>query len=228
MRDSPNSVMLFAAGFGTRMGALTKSTPKPLIRVAGKALLDHSLALTEGMGLRRVVNTHYLGKQIADHLSGTDVLISDETGEILETGGGLKAALPMLGSAPVFTMNTDAIWVGPNPLEQLKAHWDPNRMDALLMCVPRDQAVGFAGRGNFVIGSDGRLQRGDGDIYGGIQIMKTEGLGSIQEPSFSLNMLWDRMLDEDRVFGMRYSGRWCDVGTAEGITLAEEMLARDV
>ena len=226
MTKRPQAVMLFAAGFGTRMRELTRTRPKPLIPVAGRALIDHALDLTGAVRPRRVVaNLHYLADQLADHLTPRGVLLSHEQPDILETGGGLRAALPLLGPGPVFTMNTDAIWSGPNPLELLQAAWDPARMDALLICVPIAQTIGHAGPGDFRIDPQGRLERGPGHVYGGIQILKTDGLAGIPEKVFSLNALWDRMHRDGRLFGLRYPGRWCDVGRPEGIALAEEMLA---
>lgn len=225
MRDAPDAVMLFAAGFGTRMGALTASRPKPLIEVAGKPLLDHALDLVAAYGpARTVVNTHYLSDQIATHLAGRAIHISDEQPDILETGGGLRNALPLLGEGPVFTMNTDAVWAGPNPLAQLAAAWDPAQMDALLLCIPTDNAIGHAGPGDFVTDTAGRASRGPGAIYSGLQILKTDGLASIPQPAFSLNILWNRMLTAGRLHAIAYPGRWCDVGTPEGIALAESML----
>jgi MurNAc alpha-1-phosphate uridylyltransferase len=226
MRDAPTAVMLFAAGFGTRMGALTKTRPKPLVEVAGRALLDHALDLTEGLGLRRVVNAHYFAEQIVDHLAGRDIQVSHEPGMILETGGGLRRALPIFGSEPVFTMNTDAVWGG--SLEQLRAQWNPVRMDALLMCVNPSDAVGHRGAGDFVIGSDGRLTRGAGVIYGGVQIMKTDLLAHVAEDAFSLNIIWTQMAALGRLYGMAYDGAWCDVGTPEGVADAEALIARHV
>ena len=229
MRQAPEAVMLFAAGFGTRMGALTRDRPKPLIEVAGRPLIDHALALTEEIAPARiVVNTHYRPEMIAAHLAGREVLISPEQPRILETGGGLKAALPLLGAGPVFTANTDAIWSGPNPLALLRAAWDPARMDGLLVCVPPAQARGHGGAGDFVADAEGRLTRGPGLIYGGAQIVATEGLAAIEAEAFSLNLLWDRMLAEGRLFGLIYPGRWCDVGSPEGIADAEDLLKRHV
>lgn len=219
----PDSVMLFAAGFGTRMGALTSAQPKPLIEVAGKPLLDHALALTEGIPTR-VVNAHYRAEQIEAHLTGTGVHVSTETPEILDTGGGLRQALPILGAAPVYTLNTDAIWSGPNPLTLLRDAWDPDRMDALLLCVPLARAVGREGGGDFALQEDGRLTRGGDFVYTGAQILRTEGLHAIPDRAFSLNRLWNEQAGRDRLFGLPYPGRWCDVGHPAGITLAEEML----
>ncbi len=226
MSQSPDAVMLFAAGFGTRMGALTKDRPKPLIEVAGRPLIDHALALVDAIQPSRVAaNLHYHADQLQAHLAPKGILLSHETPEILETGGGLRAALPLLGTGPVFTMNTDAIWAGPNPLSLLQEAWDPDRMDALLMCVPIGQTIGHAGEGDFTADADGRITRGPGLVYGGVQILKTDGLQNIPEQAFSLNLLWNQMHDRNRLFALEYPGRWCDVGRPEGIALAEGMLA---
>lgn len=220
----PDAVMLFAAGFGTRMGALTADRPKPLIAVAGRPLLDHALALTAGVPTR-VVNAHYRAEQVIAHLKDTNIAVSVETPEILDTGGGLRHALPLLGTQPVYTLNTDAVWSGPNPLDRLAAAWQPDRMDALLLCIPLARAVGRSGGGDFALGPDGALMRGGDFVYTGAQIVKTGALAGIGEKAFSLNILWNQMAQEGRLFGTAYPGRWCDVGHPEGITLAEEMLA---
>lgn len=224
MRDTP--VMIFAAGFGTRMGALTADRPKPLILVAGRALIDHAIGYARGAGAGRiVVNTHYHAAMMAAHLAGTGVLVSEEAPAILETGGGLRQAMPLLGSGPVATLNSDAIWSGRNPLDQLAEAWDPARMDALLLCVPPDRAVGRKGGGDFAQEAGGRLTRGGPLVYTGAQILKTDGLSGIAETSFSLNVLWNRMIAEGRLFGLVHAGSWCDIGHPEGIALAESMLA---
>lgn len=215
--------MLFAAGFGTRMGTLTADTPKPLIKVAGKPLLDHALSLTDGIQTR-VVNAHYLADQIETHLVGRGVHVSNEQPAILDTGGGLRFALPVLGHRPVYTLNTDAIWQGPNPLNLLRDAWDPARMDALLLCVPLARAVGRKTGGDFALQPDGRLTRKGDLVYTGAQIIKTDGLPDIAEPVFSLNTVWNAQAAADRLFGLTYPGHWCDVGHPEGIALAEEML----
>lgn len=220
--------MLFAAGFGTRMGALTATRPKALIEVGGRALIDHALDLVDAYAAPRVViNLHYLPDRITAHLAGRDILFSHESPAILETGGGLRAALPQLGPGPVLTMNTDAVWQGPNPLCHLAARWRPEEMDALLLCVPPDQAVGHAGAGDFRIAPDGRAARGPGLIYSGVQIIKPDLLHEIPDDAFSLNLLWDRMLRDGRLSATPYPGRWCDVGHPEGIAQAEALL-RDV
>lgn len=225
MPETPRSVMLFAAGFGTRMGALTADRPKPLIEVDGQPLIDHALDLAAALSPETLVaNIHYKPQMMSDHLVPKGVKLSVEDGEILETGGGLRKALGLLGDGPVFTMNTDAIWTGPNPLLALLDAWDASQMDALLMCVPKGQAVGFQGAGNFVPDTQGCLTRGDGLIYGGVQILKTDLLDEVEETSFSLNVVWDQMIEKGRLYGLSHSDGWCDVGRPEGIALAEDMI----
>lgn len=222
-------LMIFAAGFGTRMGALTANRPKPLIEVAGRPLLDHALEL--GVAAQTgpvVVNTHYLSAQIAQHLNGRPVSISDESDAILETGGGIKKALPMLGNGPVMTLNSDAVWTGENPLAELMARWDEAQMDALLLLLPTGQALGHSGTGDFLVDADGRISRAAGKpglVYLGAQILRTDGLADIEKSSFSLNLLWDDMISKGRAFGLIHSGGWCDVGRPEGIFQAEALLA---
>ncbi len=220
--------MLFAAGFGTRMGELTRTRPKPLIPVAGRALLDHALDVARGITPRRiVVNTHYLADQIATHLAGSEVVISHETPDVLETGGGLRHALPLLGDGPVFTLNTDYVWHGPNPLALLAEAWDPARMEALLLCIPPVRATGYNGPGDFTL-AGGRVRRGPGLVYAGAQIVMTDGLAAIPDRVFSLNHLWTGMLDRGTLYVLNYPGQWCDVGRPAGIALAEQMLSRHV
>ncbi|SFS84078.1 mannose-1-phosphate guanylyltransferase [Sulfitobacter marinus] len=225
MRDTPKSVMMFAAGFGTRMRHLTQDQPKPMIKVAGRPLIDHALDLANAIAPDRIVaNLHYKPEPLLAHLKGRNVRTIVETPDILETGGGLRNALPLLGTGSVFTMNTDAIWAGPNPLTMLQDVWNPDIMDALLIGIPPAQAVGHSGKGDFVMGQCGQLTRGPGVIYGGVQIIKTDLLKTIPDRAFSLNLLWDKMLTMGRIYGVRYTGKWCDVGHPEGITLAENML----
>ena len=216
--------MLFAAGFGTRMGVLTAACPKPLIKVADRPLIEHALEIVDTAGISTVIaNTHYLPEMLETHLAGRNVVLSYEA-EILETGGGLKNALPLLGPDPVFTLNTDAIWTGQNPLTTLAAAWDPEQMDALLLLVPPTNAIGHTGVGDFLLAGDGTIKRGPGMIYSGAQIIKTDGLADITEIKFSLHSLWDKMYDGGRIFGTTHNGNWCDVGTPAGIELAETML----
>jgi MurNAc alpha-1-phosphate uridylyltransferase len=223
--SQPQAVMIFAAGFGTRMGALTRDRPKPLIPVAGRPLIDHALALAEAAAPRIVVNTHYRAAMIAAHLAGRAVTLSPEPDAILDTGGGLKAALPLLGPGPVFTLNSDAVWQGENPLSALAAAWDGTRMEGLLLLLDRDRAIGHTGPDDFLTDPQGRLARGPGHVYSGAQIICTEDLAAIAEPVFSLNRLWDRMIARGTLYGLGYTGQWCDVGRPESIPLAEALLA---
>jgi N-acetyl-alpha-D-muramate 1-phosphate uridylyltransferase len=226
MRHIPDSLMLFAAGFGTRMGAMTRDRPKPLIPVAGRALIDHALEQTRGLGLNRiVVNLHYRAEMIRAHLAGWDrVTFSDETETLLETGGGLKAALPLLSGNSVLTLNSDAVWAGPSPLVCLRDAWNGARMDALLLLLPTSHAAGHQGHGDFTADAEGRLQRGTDLVYSGAQIIRTEDVAAYPVRQFSLNRVWDGMAERDRLFGLIYPGRWCDVGQPESIALAEAML----
>jgi MurNAc alpha-1-phosphate uridylyltransferase len=219
--------MLFTAGFGTRMGALTKNLPKPMIPVAGRPLVDHSLELALEISPKTVVaNVHYLPEALIDHLGPQGVIFSHETDEILETGGGLKAALSLLGAGAVFTANTDVIWKGPNPFSLLLSAWKPDQMDGLLMCVEQENAVGHTGNGDFIIDETGRITRGPGAVFGGIQIIKTDLLNTFSQSSFSLNLVWNKLLASGSLFGHVYPGSWCDVGNPQGITLAETLLEK--
>ncbi|MEZ5911153.1 MAG: nucleotidyltransferase family protein [Paracoccaceae bacterium] len=222
MKKPPNAAMIFAAGLGTRMGDLTRTRPKPLIPVAGRALIDRALDIAAGLS-PIVVNTHYRAAQLHRYLADRPVTISHEP-ELLETGGGLRAARPLLGAGPVFTLNSDIVWSGPNPLSALRAGWDPDRMDALLLLVDLANAQAHRGKGDFVRDASGRLTRGHGWVYAGAQIIKPETLDGIDETAFSLNRVWDGVIARKRLFGLCYAGRWCDVGSPAGIAEAEAML----
>ena len=216
-------LMIFAAGKGTRMAPLTDVTPKPLIPVAGRTLLDRALDLGQQAGTGRVVvNIHHLGGQIRHHI-GARAAISDETERLLETGGGLRKALPLLGPGPVITMNPDVVWTGPNPVAALLDAWRDD-MDALLMLVPIARTHGRQGGGDFGLGPGDRLIRGGDLVYGGAQIVRPDRLAEIPNAVFSLNRLWDRLIAEDRAHGLVHQGAWCDVGRPDCIPLAEGLL----
>ncbi len=228
MPDFPFPLMIFAAGFGTRMGSLTADRPKPLIPVAGRALIDHALdtAAVAGAG-RIVVNTHYRARQMADHLAGRGVAINHEPDQILETGGGLRAALPLLGPGPVAVLNSDGVWTGDNPLTQLAQVWDGARMDALLLLLPLDATTAHGPKGDFRLDGLGQISRGAGGedhVYIGANILNPDCLTGIREDVFSLNRPWDAIIAVGRAFGVVHRGRWCDVGRPEGIAAAEELL----
>jgi MurNAc alpha-1-phosphate uridylyltransferase len=226
--DFPFPLMIFAAGFGTRMGAMTADRPKPLIPVAGKPLIDHALDVAATAGASRVVvNTHYRADQLSRHLEGSGALISHEAGEILETGGGLRAALPLLGSGPVAILNSDGIWTGANPLAELAASWDDSRMETLLLLLPVEQTVGHPAKGDFQVDAQGCLSRGMGGedhVYIGASIIDPRRLVEIEAMSFSLNRVWDQMIAAGTAFGLVHQGGWCDVGHPEGIVAAERLL----
>ena len=220
---NPLPVLLFAAGFGTRMGPLTRDKPKPMVKVAGLPLIDHALNLLTEANTPKVVNLHYKAEILRDHLVGRDIQFSDESDAILETGGGLRRALPLLGKSVVATLNTDAIWQGANPIETLMNAWRPE-MEALLLTVSKDRAIGHKGAGDFIADTNGRLARGTGEIYTGLQIVRTDDLMNIPKDAFSMNVLWNRIAERGGLYGVSFSGRWCDVGQPESIALAEQML----
>ncbi|MCV2867261.1 nucleotidyltransferase family protein [Defluviimonas sp. WL0002] len=223
----PDALMLFAAGLGTRMRELTSNRPKPLITVAGRALLDHALDLARAAGVGRIVaNVHYLAPQIRTHLAGQPVLISDETDALLETGGGLARALPLLDADPVFTLNTDAVWTGANPLSELRAAWRDGA-EGLLLLVRREAATGHTGKGDFDMDDAGRLTRGTTYVYTGAQILSTPRFAARKAGAFSINPVWDEMIASGTLFGTLHRGGWCDVGRPESIALAESMLQSD-
>lgn len=223
------SAMIFAAGFGTRMGPLTKTMPKPLVPVLGKPMIDHSLTMLADAGISSIfVNTHYFADQMENHLSSYPTVTTiREQPDILETGGGLKNALAMINNSPVITLNCDAIWFGDNPILQLAKTWKPAEMDGLLMLSERPKAFGHKGVGDFYLTEDSRLEkkgaRPDAPfVFAGLQVLKTELLPDITQESFSISLLWDKMLSASRLFGAVYDGEWADVGHPEGISIAEK------
>ncbi|MCY4303772.1 MAG: nucleotidyltransferase family protein [Aestuariivita sp.] len=217
--------MIFAAGFGTRMGELTERLPKPLIEVAGKPLLNYAIdVLLEADINSIVVNAHYHSEQIKRHLASSNIKVSLEYPHILDTGGGLKAALPKLAANTVITQNADIIWVGPNPVKTLIAAWYPERMDSLMMCIPMEKARTRKEAGDYSIAKDGHVIQGRDYIFSGLQIMKTDCLYEIKKNSFSLKVMWDKMVMAKRLFALKYQGIWCDVGYPEGIEIAEATL----
>jgi MurNAc alpha-1-phosphate uridylyltransferase len=229
---TPAAAMIFAAGLGTRMGELTRTRPKPLIEVAGRPLLDHALALVRAAGIPRiVVNIHAHPGQMRAHLAhaAPEALISEEP-VLLETGGGLRTALPLLAADPVLTLNADMVWRGPNPLAALAAAWHPG-MGALLALVPRAAAIGHTGPGDFHLAADGTLtRRGDAPaaewVYAGAQILRPAPVAVHAPGVFSLNPVWDDLIARGLLFGLPWPGAWVDVGRPEGIALAEAELAR--
>lgn len=230
----PRTAMVMAAGLGTRMGALTRDTAKPLLRAGGRALIDHALDRAEEAGVERaVVNLHWHAEALRAHLAARgrpEILVSDETAELLETGGGVAKALPLLGKDPVYVMNSDAVFGGPSPLPRLAGAWDGGRMDALLLLIPRAAARAYSRAGDFRLGPDGRPERrgaaaGAPWVYAGVQIVRPEVFAGVAEGPFSTNLVWDRLLAAGRLFAVTHPGPWVDVGTPEGLAEADALLA---
>ena len=230
-----DTAMVLAAGLGKRMRPLTASQPKPMIRVAGKPLLDHALDRLRDAGVTRaVVNVHYLGDAIEAHVRNRAlpaVTISDERALLLETGGGMVKAQALLPD-PFFCVNSDNVWLdGPaDAFADLSSAWDPDEMDALLLLVPHTGARNFTGKGDFHMDGRGRLSRRRSGriapfIYTGIQLVSKRLLRDAPEGSFSTNVLWDRAIEDGRLYGVAFTGQWFEVGTPEAIQPTEAVLA---
>jgi MurNAc alpha-1-phosphate uridylyltransferase len=228
--------MVMAAGMGKRMRPLTASQPKPLVRVAGKPLIDYALDRLSDAGVGRVVvNVHYLADALEAHLkdrSKPAVTISDERDELLETGGGMVKAQDQLAD-PFFCLNADNIWLdGPrNAFHDLSARWNADEMDALLLVVPHSRAINFTGQGDFHMDAAGRLSRRITGrvapfIYTGIQLLSHRLLRDAPEGKFSTNVLWSRAIEEGRLFGTSFTGQWFEVGTPDAIAPTEQALRR--
>jgi MurNAc alpha-1-phosphate uridylyltransferase len=231
--------MVLAAGLGKRMRPITTTTPKPLVKVGGKSLIDFSLDRLAEAGIERaVVNVHYLADLMEAHLAkraSPAIAISDEREELLETGGGLKKALPLLGAAPFLVLNSDSLWIeGPQPnLRRFMDAWDPQRMDILLLVAATASSVGYDGRGDFAMDADGRLRRRQEReitpfVYAGVSILKPDVLAGTPDGPFSANLLYDRALAVGRLHGLRLDGQWIHVGDPQSLAAAEECLAESV
>jgi N-acetyl-alpha-D-muramate 1-phosphate uridylyltransferase len=230
--------MVLAAGFGTRMRPLTLTTPKPLIKVAGKSLLDYGFdRLREARVETAVVNGHYLADQIeawASHVTSPRTVFSNERDAILDTGGGILRALPLLGRDPFFVLNADCFWLdGAIPaLERLRSTWDGATMDCLLLLCDPAHTTGYDGKGDFVIGIDGRIVRrkvdpdGKALAYIGGYLVHPRLFAVAPDGAFSMNVLWDRAVAQGRLFGLAHDGHWLHVGTVEAIQEAEDFLRR--
>lgn len=229
-----DTAMVMAAGMGKRMRPLTATQPKPMVRVAGKPLIDHTLDRLAEAGVgRAVVNVHYLADVLEAHLKPRQspaTTISDERAELLETGGGMIKALPHLPD-PFFCLNSDNIWLdGPrNAFSELSERWDPEAMDALLLVVPHARAVNFDGRGDFHLDAMGRITRRKSGrvapfIYTGIQIVSHRLLRDAPAGKFGTMLLWERAIDEGRLYGLPFTGLWFEVGTPQAIRPTEAIL----
>jgi MurNAc alpha-1-phosphate uridylyltransferase len=227
--------MVLAAGLGTRMRPLTNKIPKPLVPVAGKPLIDHVLDRLADAGVARaVVNVHYMAEQIEQHLAyrtRPQIVISDERGLLLGTGGGVARALPQLGHAPFFHINSDTIWIdGVQPnLARLAETFEPDTMDALLLLAPTAGSIGYAGRGDFAMAPDGRLnKRAEQEVapfvYAGAAILSPALFNGAPTGDFSLTALFDRAAEAGRLHGLRLEGLWIHVGTPEAVAAAEKAI----
>ena len=231
-----DTAMVMAAGMGKRMRPLTATQPKPLVRVAGKALIDHTLDRLAEAGVgKAVVNVHYLADALEAHLRERalpKVTISDERDALLETGGGMIRAQAQLPD-PFFCLNSDNIWLdGPrSAFHDLSERWDADEMDALLLVVPHSSAANFSGKGDFHLDARGRITRRRPGriapfIYTGIQIVSHRLLRDAPEGKFSTNVLWSRALEEGRLYGLPFTGKWFEVGTPQAIAPTENALKR--
>ena len=236
----PRTAMVLAAGLGTRMRPLTESRPKPLVEVAGRPLVDHILDRLEAAGVAKaVVNLHYRADQLEAHLRARDgsmeIAVSDERAELLETGGGVKKALPLLGEGPFLLANTDSVWIegAESLVERLRDAWDPQAMDILLVVAPMVLAWGYAGDGDFLMAPDGRLMRRPERelapfVYTGLGILSPHLFDDTPDGPFSLNLLFDRAIDAERLYGLRMDGPWMHVGTPDAVAEAERVITESV
>ncbi|MBQ0771068.1 MAG: nucleotidyltransferase family protein [Sphingomonadales bacterium] len=231
------TAMIMAAGLGKRMRPLTENRPKPLVEVAGKAMIDHCFEKLVEAGIgKAVVNVHYLADMMEAHLAALPypiaIRVSDEREQLLETGGGLVQAEPLIAEDVFFCINSDNLWTdGPtNSLQKLAEAWDEDRMDALLLLVPRITAHNYQGKGDFHLDEDKRISRKRPDqpaplIYSGIQLLSKRLLRDAPAGPFSTNILWERAIGEGRLFGAIHQGEWFEVGSPQAIAPTEAALA---
>lgn len=235
-QHSPHTAIVLAAGLGKRMLPITASMPKPLVKVAGQSLIDFALDKLHEAGIGKVVvNVHHFADMLEAHLRSRTmprIVISDERDELLETGGGVKKALPLLGQDPFVTFNSDSMWIeGESPnLKRLVAAWDPERMDILMLVAPLSTSVGYEGNGDFHRDPDGRLRRRGNDdgadfVYAGVAVVKPELVAGTPDGAFSANAFYDRAIARGRLYGLPLEGQWLHVGEPHTIAEAEKCLA---
>ena len=231
----PKAAMVLAAGRGVRMRPLTAQVPKPLVRLKARALIDHVLdRLAAAEVSKAVVNVHYLADALEAHLGPRkkpQIIISNERGLLLDTGGGVVRALPKLGTEPFLIHNSDSVWiegVGAN-LERLIAAWDSDKMDSLMLLASSTASLGYEGAGDFVMGTDGRLERRGEQrvapfVFTGVSIAHPGMFEGAPQGRFSLNQLWDTAIENGRLYGIRLDGLWMHVGTPEALKEAERWI----
>lgn len=231
----PKSAMVLAAGLGSRMRPLTDLVPKPLVRLRQKPLIDYALDRIAEAGISQaVVNVHHLADQIVSHLKSRQrprILISVEREQLLDTGGGVKKALPQLGPEPFLIHNSDSVWIDgvQSDLVRLAHSFDPERMDCLLLLALSSASIGYDGRGDFLMSPDGLLQRRPERelapfVFTGVSIAHPRLFDGAPEGAFSLNQLWDRAIQRRRLYGIRLDGTWMHVGTPAALAEAEQAL----
>jgi len=232
----PNRAIVLAAGLGTRMRPYNGHIPKPLVEIGGKSLIDYSLDRLADAGVESVVvNVHHLADILERHLAPRQrphIVISDERGELLGTGGGIAKALPKLGEAPFFLVNSDTVWLDgvKSNIVRLAEAFDPSEMDVLLLLAPIAGSIGYSGRGDYAMLPDGRLRRHAENevvpfVYAGAAILAPSLFADAPSGAFSLNLLFDRASANGRLFGLRLEGLWMHVGTPEAVAAAEAALA---
>jgi MurNAc alpha-1-phosphate uridylyltransferase len=232
--STPTTAMVLAAGLGTRMRPLTQDRPKALVELAGRPLIDHVLDRLADAGVRKaVVNVHWFADELEAHLSDykrLEIVISNERKELLETGGGLKKARPLLGEDPVFVANIDTVWIqNRDAIADLVDLWDPDAMDVALLLARRDQSIGFEGKGDVFLGTDGRLTFRDEApstpyAYMGVHITKPQVVDPEPKGPFSLARIWRRLAEEGRLYGVCLDGAWMHVGDLAAREAAEATL----
>jgi MurNAc alpha-1-phosphate uridylyltransferase len=237
--------MVLAAGLGTRMRPITDTIPKPLVKIAGKPLIDYALDTLKAAGCEKaVVNVHWLADQMEAHLAsypGMDIVISDERAELLNSGGGLAKGLKLLDPGPAYVMNADLFWIGEawdelTSLERLAGFFDPDRMDMAMLCVRIEDTTGHDGKVDFAMGGkgelvryrpvDGKLPDGEGVVYAGAIVMDSRLLEDAPDGPFNLNIYFDRAIAANRLYGLILDGHWVTAGTPEAIAPAEEAVRR--
>jgi MurNAc alpha-1-phosphate uridylyltransferase len=240
MRSSvPDTVMVFAAGLGKRMRPVTDALPKPLVKIGGRAMIDHMLDRFAEIGVKRaIVNVHYLADQLEQHLAkrtAPEIIISDEREKLLDQGGGIKKVLPLIGGAPFFICNTDAIWLegARSNLARLAERWDADAMDILLLVAASATSVGVDWAGDFLMDTEGGLsRRGESDVapfvYAGVGIIKPQLFAGVEEDVFRLAPFFFSAAERGRLFGQRLDGQWLHVGTPAAIEEAERAIRRSV
>lgn len=233
--NRPTTAFVLAAGLGTRMRPLTNDIPKPLVRLAGRPLIDHVLDRLAVAGITRaIVNVHHFADQIEAHLAARtapQIVISDERGLLLETGGGVVHALQTIGNEPFLIHNSDSVWIesAASNLDRLLSTWDGKRMDSLMLLAPAETSLGYDGKGDFFMSPEGHLTRQHGErlapyVFAGVSIAHPQLFAEVPQGKFSLNVLWNRAIESQRLYGVRMEGTWMHVGDPVALAEAEEAM----